>query len=517
MVEGGTLMDDGNEQRVAGTTDDLLADDVEFCHQLVEAAPDGIVVVDEGGVIRLANTQAERLLGWRRGELVGQGIEVLVPERVRDVHPGHRRGYFAAPRTRPMAAGLELTARRADGSELPVDISLSPIDTNRGTWVAAAVRDATFRKDTEARLRDAYEQVSASMAEMARRGRQLALVSEMGDMLQSAVDNEEAYAVVAAFVADLFAGTSGVVYRPTSSRVVLDAGAQWGGGPPAASTLTATECWALRRERPHRSDGAHAALRCRHTGPVADGAATGGWTLCIPLAAHGEMLGLLHLRSGAPADTGPLPLPGATAAGAGGEPVDELQRIAVSVAEHLSMALANLALREDLRTRSERDALTGLYNRRFFDQALVDALAEMTRHQEHLSVILVDLDRFKELNDQHGHAAGDTALRSIAHLLLRETRGSDTVCRLGGDEFVVLMPATSAETATARADQIRAVVERAADVTVSVGVATRAPSDDWSAAELLRDADLCLYRAKTLGRNRVVQLADHTPATQLSG
>jgi diguanylate cyclase (GGDEF)-like protein/PAS domain S-box-containing protein len=503
-------MDGSGEWSTA--TEDLLADDVEFCHQLVEAAPDGIIVVDEEGVIRLANVQAERLLGWHRDELVGRPLEVLVPERFRDAHPGHRHAYFSAPRTRPMGAGLELAARRADGSEFAVDISLSPINTKRAKWAVAALRDATLRKETESRLRDAYEQVSASMAEMARSGRQLALVSEMGDMLQSAVDNEEAYAVVAAFAADLFVGTSGVIYRPASSRVVLNAGAEWGDGPPAAPTLTATDCWALRRGRPHRSSGTHGALGCRHV-PALDGSSPGGWTLCIPLAAHGEILGLLHLRSTAPAAPADPRVP--AAALTGGESVDELQRIAVSVAEHLSMALANLALREDLRSRSERDALTGLYNRRYFDQTLVDGLSDAAHRQEHLSLLLVDVDQFKELNDRHGHAAGDASLRTIAHLLLRETRGSDTVCRLGGDEFVALLPATSASVAAARAEQIRAVVERATDFSVSVGVATRAPSDDRSPAELLRDADLCLYRAKALGRNRVIQLEDRAPEEQL--
>ena len=113
---------------------------------LLEAAPDAMVCVDADGRIALVNAQTERLFGYRRDELVGQPVEMLVPDAVRDAHPGHRAGYVTDPRPRPMGAGMELAGRRRDGSTFPAEISLSAIDTEEGILVSAAVRDVTQRR-----------------------------------------------------------------------------------------------------------------------------------------------------------------------------------------------------------------------------------------------------------------------------------------------------------------------------------------------------------------------------------
>ncbi len=113
---------------------------------LVEAAPDATVCVDDQGVIALVNAQAEQLFGYARDEMIGRRVEMLVPDGAKDIHPGHRGGYFADPVPRPMGAGRELAACRKDGSEFPAEISLSAVRTQDGTLVSATVRDGTERR-----------------------------------------------------------------------------------------------------------------------------------------------------------------------------------------------------------------------------------------------------------------------------------------------------------------------------------------------------------------------------------
>jgi PAS domain S-box-containing protein len=125
--------------------------------KLVESAPDAIVVVDADGNMVLVNDETERLFGYSQRELLGRPIEVLVPSRLRSPHAGHRDAYLHSPHSRPMGAGLTLTARRKDGAEVPVEISLSPVESANGPVVAAIVRDITERRRAEDIIRGQAE------------------------------------------------------------------------------------------------------------------------------------------------------------------------------------------------------------------------------------------------------------------------------------------------------------------------------------------------------------------------
>lgn len=185
--------------------------------------------------------------------------------------------------------------------------------------------------------------------------------------------------------------------------------------------------------------------------------------------------------------------------------------LAASLVRESALALANIKLQETLRNRSIRDSLTGLFNRRFLEEALARELARCQRNPAPLAVIMLDVDHFKRFNDAHGHDAGDLVLRELGGMLTEESRGGDIACRFGGEEFTVLLPDTPIAAATEVAERLRQAasrmqVKRGNDslgpVTLSLGVAAH-PDHGSTVEELLRAADSALYRAKREGRNRV--------------
>ena len=168
----------------------------------------------------------------------------------------------------------------------------------------------------------------------------------------------------------------------------------------------------------------------------------------------------------------------------------------------------------ELQELSFTDEVTGLYNRRFFSIRLSEEIGRFQRFHSPVAVVLLDLDGFKAVNDQWGHAAGDQTLQDVAHLLLEHSRGVNVLARYGGDEFAVLMVETSRAGALQYAERIRQVVAahpfvKGARVTASLGVAA-VPEDGLTADDVVRVADAGLYTAKRGGKNAV---AGHPPGT----
>ncbi|MGB5352579.1 MAG: PAS domain S-box protein [Woeseia sp.] len=154
-----TPIENGDEHFVASTIRDITDRDSSeaYFRELLQAAPDAMIIVDQNGRIAIANDQSERMFGYPREQLLGEPIEMLLPERVRDQHVTHRRGFVADPKLRPMGIGMQLYARRADGSEFPVEISLSPVRSAGGTFVSSVIRDVTERKVMESELIEARQ------------------------------------------------------------------------------------------------------------------------------------------------------------------------------------------------------------------------------------------------------------------------------------------------------------------------------------------------------------------------
>lgn len=177
-------------------------------------------------------------------------------------------------------------------------------------------------------------------------------------------------------------------------------------------------------------------------------------------------------------------------------------------ASQAGMAIENSKIYEETLLRSHKDSLTNLWNHGYFQYKLDEEILKLSQKERNLSIMLIDIDDFKKYNDTYGHQIGDLALKQIAELITKNSRSADIACRYGGEEFVIIMLETTKKDAVVNAERLRQTVEKnvfapSHRLTVSIGIAT-APADSGEKEGLIKKADLCLYKAKQEGKNRVI-------------
>ncbi|ALK95530.1 hypothetical protein AB595_28190 [Massilia sp. WF1] len=366
-----------------------------------------------------------------------------------------------------------------------------------GALLTVLARMLRARREIALQLEQKAEQLAAAVELTGGHNRELKAVAEMLRAIEALPSSLDTGPVVARGFARLLPGTGGTFFAMgAGDDQPLRQLARWGEASSQPAEMAPEDCWALRHGARYRTVGYHGPSCAHYRSRGSDGDGDGATRLCIPLVTHDELVGMIHLE------------------GIASEPAqrDEQERVAVTVAEQLALALGNARLREALRRQSVLDPLTGLFNRRYFDETLKRELSRSRRMGVPLSLVVLDVDHFKRVNDGFGHATGDAVLRAIAQLVRQSIRDCDVACRYGGEELVILMPDCAQADAARRAEALRADIAGAppmhegagpAAITASFGVA-QYPLHGPDAEALFWAADKALYQAKREGRNRVV-------------
>ncbi|EQB04887.1 diguanylate cyclase [Sphingobium indicum] len=316
-------------------------------------------------------------------------------------------------------------------------------------------------------------------------------LSRMTQRLQGCDSTGGLVEVVRRFAPEIAPGFAGRLYIHDTRRNMMVQACDWLSPRQSGEEFPPTACWALRRGQIHKPAGDLVDIPCEH---LAEGAEVR--TICIPLTAQGESIGLLYVEQ--PEDR--------TA-----DQIGRTEKYLEMLAENIGLALANLRLRDALQQMAMADPLTGLANRRRFDAVFKELVVRAESALTPLACLMVDIDHFKRFNDTHGHDAGDAVLRAVGGVLDDALREKDCAFRLGGEEFVLLMPGFAQDQAIDRAIQVQQKLqelrvehrgEELGPITASFGLAVF--PDHGKAETLVRTADAALLRAKNQGRNQIV-------------
>ncbi|HPH96448.1 MAG TPA: diguanylate cyclase [Anaerolineaceae bacterium] len=462
---------------------------------VVQNSHDGIIIINDQFIVTYVNPEMARIMDQTAESLLNQDFRDYLDEPSKKIAVDH---YLRRQKHEPVTPRYELNIVTHSGLLRPVEVSSAVIvDVTGQSWTVTQCLDISDRKKADLALQDAMQQLTLRIEELEIRNRESRMLNEMGDMLQSCRSIQDIYDLVAKYGPSLFPNQDGNLYIYNPLSRLYESVVAWGDGKRSSErTFTMNDCWGLRRGHLHlvAKDGA---VSCPH--------AHAHPSLCLPMKVQSENIGLFHI-SGEINDpfafrqTGDLSLK------------SRWIQLAQTVSERLALAVTNTQLRENLRQQSIRDPLTNLFNRRYMEETLDRELARALRYQRPLSLIMVDIDRFKTFNDTYGHEVGDVVLSKLGEYLLHNMRSEDIACRYGGEEFLLILPESPLADTLRRAEQLRQGISSIAlshlgqpipSVTASFGVAAF-PEHGVNTAVLRKAADMALYAAKDQGRNCVV-------------
>ena len=461
---------------------------------ILNTTVDAIITIDHAGRIESCNRAASQIFGYGTNELVSMNVKELMPTGHSERHDSYISDYMQTGRARIIGVGRELIAKRRDGSEFPIELTVNEIKLEGRRLFVGMLRDISERRANEAQRDNLTKELTHRVEELDRLNEENGLLSGLGSYLQACSTKEEAYDVLLAHVRVLFSSESGAFYtlgEATNATCVLS----WGDEQEILlHPVQKQDCWAMRRGVVHKTSDTGATLRCRHYNGMGAGS-----QFCIPVMTQNGPIGLLTLH-----------MPSEDHEDALEQRVARSLSLMTGIADRLGPALSGIELRARLHEDSIRDPLTKLYNRRFMNESVHREMLRARRADTPLSFIILDLDRFKHINDEYGHDIGDEVLMLVAQSLSQAVREEDFVYRYGGEEFVIVLPGANLDIARERAQEacrtVRALridtQKGPLHITISAGVATY-PEHGQTQEDLIVQADKALYLAKQSGRDRI--------------
>lgn len=457
---------------------------------LAETVSDVVSLLDHNGNLIYVSPSVEKVLGYRPEELTGRvWLDCMHPEDreklMRDFESHMLEGEEHI---------FEWRGRCKDGNYLWVESRSRAIRIDSGKargWVCS-MREIDSHKKIEKALTDTNRRLQESINELEQRNIESNLINEIGEKFQTCHSQEEVFETLQEYIPKLIKGGRGALYIGQNGSGLFDRQAMWGESNKESPVLTPEFCWSLSRGQVFRVRDARSPMVCRNLEEANTGTRIAP-CLCAPIIVQRETLGVITFKEWQSPS------------------FERVEQLAVTLAEKVGMALMNIRLRETLRMQSLRDALTGLFNRRYLDETLERELHRALRTKQTICVVMIDIDHFKKYNDTYGHDAGDALLQLFGKFLQEHVRGSDIACRYGGEEFVVVMPDTALDDSRKRAEQLRVGLKNLTlvyqgkqleGITVSVGIAVF-PEHGLTLRSLLKAADVALYSAKNQGRDCV--------------